>query len=57
MAKIIPSNKARQGRRGWQVLIILIASLLLVFAVWGGVHFYGEAIDDEAQTLNNGEIE
>ena len=45
MTKTIPENKARQGRWGWHVLIILIAGLLLAFAVWGGVEFYGEAID------------
>lgn len=45
MTKTIPTNKARQGRWGWQVLIVLIAGLLLAFAVWGGVYFYGETLD------------
>lgn len=48
VTKSIPTNKARQGRLGWQVLIVLIASLLLVFAVWGGVHIYGEIVDNTA---------
>ena len=46
MNKTIPTNKARQGGWGWHVLIILIAAMLLAFAVWGGVYFYGESIDN-----------
>jgi hypothetical protein len=45
VTRTISANKARQGRWGWHVLIILIAAMLLAFAVWGGVYFYGEAID------------
>lgn len=47
-ARIIPENKARQGRWGFHALTILIVSLLLVFIVWGAVEFYGETIDDGA---------
>jgi len=32
MTKIIPEDKARQGRWGWHGLRILIAGLLLAFA-------------------------
>lgn len=46
MTKTISANKARQGRWGWHVLIVLIAAMLLAFAVCGGVYFYGEAIDN-----------
>jgi hypothetical protein len=46
VTKTISANKARQGRWGWHVLIVLIAAMLLAFAVWGGVYFYGEAIDN-----------
>ncbi|MGN6306040.1 MAG: hypothetical protein ACTHNH_14560 [Mesorhizobium sp.] len=46
MVKIIPHNEARQGRWGWHVLIVLVAALLLAFAVWGGVGFYGEMLDN-----------
>ncbi|WP_167531409.1 MULTISPECIES: hypothetical protein [unclassified Mesorhizobium] len=43
MTKIIPENKARQGRWGWHVLYILIAALLLSFAAWGAAEIYGRA--------------
>ncbi len=52
MTKTIPENKARQGRWGWHVLIVLIAGLLLALAVWGGVEFYGEALKNNAQTTD-----
>ncbi|MFC3206391.1 hypothetical protein [Aquamicrobium soli] len=45
MNKIIPENKARQGRWGWRVLAVLIASLALIAIVWAAVEFYGEAIE------------
>ncbi|ESZ26743.1 MULTISPECIES: hypothetical protein [unclassified Mesorhizobium] len=44
MAKIIPENKARQGRWGWHGFRILIAALLLVFAAWGIAEIYGVLI-------------
>jgi hypothetical protein len=46
VTKTVPANKARQGRWGWHVLIVLIAAMLLAFAVWGGVYFYGETLDN-----------
>jgi hypothetical protein len=42
MIKIIPENKARQGRWGRHGLRILIAALLLAFAAWGIAEIYGE---------------
>lgn len=45
MVKIIPENKARQGRRGWHVLVILVASLILLAIGWVAVEFYGQAIE------------
>ncbi|RUM97677.1 hypothetical protein EET67_11465 [Pseudaminobacter arsenicus] len=45
MPKTIPTEEARQGRRGWQVLLVLIGALILAGLVWFGVEFYGEAID------------
>jgi hypothetical protein len=48
MTKIIPENKARQGRWGWHGLRILIAALLLAFIAWGIAEIYGEKIDNSA---------
>lgn len=44
MAKIISTDKARQGNRGTHVLIMLIVALVLVAIVWVGVELYGGAI-------------
>lgn len=41
----ISTDKARQGRKGWQVLMVLVCALVLAMVVWAGVAFYGEAID------------
>ena len=54
MNKIIPENKARQGRRGWHVLAILIASLALIAIVWVAVEFYGEAIEPGSDVPQTG---
>lgn len=54
MAKTVKTNKARQGRWGWHALIVLIAGLLLAFAVWGGLEFYGESIDQAQEQQPNG---
>ncbi|MGX5840321.1 hypothetical protein ACWGTI_06350 [Mesorhizobium sp. ArgA1] len=48
MTKIIPENKARQGRWGWHGLRILIAALLLAFIAWGIAEIYGEKINNAA---------
>ena len=45
MAERISANKARQGRWGSQVLVVLVVALALAGAVWLGLEFYGEAID------------
>lgn len=42
MTKIIPQDKARQGRWGWHGLRILIAALLLAIAAWGAAEIYGQ---------------
>ena len=44
MAKIIPENKARQGRWGQHGFRILIAALLLVLIAWGIAEIYGVLI-------------
>lgn len=45
MPRIIPEEKARQGRGGRHVLTILIAGLLLAFIVWGLAEIYGQIIE------------
>jgi len=55
MAKEISENRARQGRWGSPVLIVLLVSLALVCAVWVGVEMYGSAIETpQTQTGPNG---
>jgi len=49
----ISTDKARQGRWGSQVLMVLIGGLLLAMVVWAGVEFYGEAIDPPAPVTEN----
>lgn len=44
MTKIVSTDKARQGKRGRQVLIVLVVSLILAAIVWAGVEMFGEAI-------------
>lgn len=48
MPKIIPEEKARQGRWGTRVLIILVAALVLAMIAWAGAEFYGQSIDTSA---------
>lgn len=48
MTKIISGQKARQGNNGRQMLIVLVAAMLLAAAVWAGVEFYGEMIDQNS---------
>lgn len=48
MPERISANKARQGRWGFQVLVVLVLALALTGAVWLGLEFYGEAIDTQS---------
>lgn len=41
----IPPTKARQGRRGWQVLVVLVTALILAMVAWWVAEIYGEAIE------------
>lgn len=55
--KTIETNKARQGRRGWQVLMVLVVALLLAMIAWYAAETYGEAIDGSTTTQSNtGEV-
>lgn len=40
------ANRARQGRRGLPVLIILIAALILLGIGWVLIEFYGIGLDE-----------
>ena len=41
MPKTIPTDKARQGRWGRHLLIILVVGLILAFVAWGAAEVYG----------------
>ena len=43
----VPPKKARQGREGFPVLVVLIASLVLAGIVWVLVEVYGIFIDEQ----------
>lgn len=43
----LPPRMARQGRKGWPVLYVLVGGLLLAGLVWGLVEIYGGAIAPE----------
>ena len=47
MTKKIDENKARQGRQGRPVLVVLVVGLILALIVWWGVGMFGEAIAPE----------
>lgn len=48
MSKIIPEEKAKQGRRGRPVLVVLVCAILLALVAWAGVEIWGEQIDAPA---------
>lgn len=48
MTKVVPTDKARQGRWGWQVLMVLVGALFLAALAWWAAETYGEAIDPPA---------
>lgn len=57
MPRTVGTDKARQGRRGSPVLLILIAGLILAAIAWAIAEFYGQATEPEGrvpvQTENN----
>jgi hypothetical protein len=50
-AKTIPDEKAKQGRTGTHILIVLVVGLILASIVWLGVEIYGDAIDPTPANL------
>lgn len=53
MTKIIPEDKARQGRWGRHGLRILIAALLLAFIACGAAEIYGGVIKSPTTQQNS----
>lgn len=47
MAKEVPTQKARQGRLGTQVLVVLVVALVLAMIAWWGAEMFGVAIEPE----------
>ena len=47
MRKTVPTDKARQGGWGTQVLVVLVAALVLAAGAWAIAEFYGEATDPQ----------
>jgi hypothetical protein len=50
----IDTDKARQGRWGTQVLMVLIGGLLLASIAWYAAENYGEAIETPATADGGG---
>lgn len=51
--KEIPPQKARQGRKGRPVLIVLISSLIIVLLAWMGAEIYGSYISKSENSINS----
>jgi len=51
--KDIPPQKARQGKKGRPVLIVLISSLIIVGLVWLGAEIYGSTISESENTMDS----
>lgn len=49
MPEPLPPNKARQGRRGVPVLIVLLVGLVLAMGAWWIAEYYGTAIEPPGQ--------
>ncbi|UUP17208.1 hypothetical protein [Nitratireductor thuwali] len=43
----IPPRKARQGRKGLPVLLVLVVALILLMIGWWAVEIYGVALDEQ----------
>ncbi len=47
MTKTIDKNRARQGRDGTRVLIVLVCALILTALVWAVLHLFSDTIAPE----------
>ncbi|WEX10045.1 hypothetical protein [Chelativorans sp. AA-79] len=47
MEQKVPPKKARQGREGFPVLLVLIGGLVLAGIIWALVEVYGIFIDQQ----------
>lgn len=56
MNKELPEKKARQGRLGLPVLIVLVAGLILAAVAWWGAEIYGAFIETE-RTMDTESVE
>lgn len=45
VTKVVPTDKARQGKEGRPVLYVLVAALVLAMGAWAIAELYGEKID------------
>lgn len=48
----LPATKARQGRRGHRVLLVLVVALLLAAFAWWLAEIYGVAIEPDDPMAN-----
>ncbi|MEX0953668.1 MAG: hypothetical protein WDZ83_00470 [Rhizobiaceae bacterium] len=56
MNKELPEKKARQGRLGLPVLLVLVGGLLLAAVAWWGAEIYGVFIESE-RTMDTDSVE
>lgn len=49
MTKIIPANKARQGRGGRHTLVILVVSLIVLAIGWMAIEFFSTVSDPDTE--------
>ncbi len=52
LSKIVPEERARQGRRGRHVFVILVVALVLAAIGWFVVEQYGKSIADQPTQLD-----
>lgn len=59
MPEEYPAKKARQGRRGLPILIILAVALILVAIAWWGAEIYGIWIEpsESEQIDSSGQVD